>query len=351
MPCKVFARSRSGRYDRTVDRLARLSRRVATSVVAVIALGCGERSHAHAPLGSPLKPAPPPPPGSIAVWGAMHVEAVDVVRSEIGWDRDLVHAARVVAYDVVIAQDRATCAEGSIPQRPSDAEGCAGLPTIPSTCKVETTRARVEATVTYALELSQRCAGDATPYVVADGADARAALTTLASACFRTKNKFRPESTWSSLYALTELSIVEHASTVSTTFPRLLSRALSGSEPTFCRDDGAYLDGSPGRPGTVGNGNVDPSTLAQLLQTRAPLSGETSPIALTASGFRSEQALWEECKGASLSTMVVAEERCQLLRQLDRFVRDVEDLARPETPKGAPTSSTSASPSTSTGKP
>ena len=328
----------------------------------VVASGCGPRHPVtNHPQGGPdakLEPAPPPPAGSIAVWGPMTIESADAVRSEIGWDRDLVRASRVVAYDVVVAQDRATCPDDAPPPRASDQEGCSFVATMPSTCKVETTRARIEVTVTYAIDFVHRCAGDAAPYALPEAGDVRAPLGTAASACFRNRNKFKPESSWTSMYALTELQIGERITSVVTAWPRLLVRALApagSQQATACRDDGAYLDGTPGRPvGPAASEIADAASaaIAEGLVVRAPLGGEQSAIGLTNGVFRTEQALWEQCKPVTAETKsLVVAERCQLLRQLDRFVREVEDVARPETPKGtampATSTTTSAAPSTS----
>jgi hypothetical protein len=224
-----------------------------------------------------------------------------------------------------------------------------------SSCTVEKTRARVAVSVTYAIDLVQRCAGDPTPYAIGESGDARPALSSAGAACFRTHNKFHPEATWSSLYALTELEITERPLAVTAAFPHLLARLLAGAPANAgtavpfvaCRDDGAYLDGTPGRPNGSATGGVDVA-LAALLATRAPLGGEGSSVGVTGDAFRSEQSLWEECNAAAKSggKDLLVNQRCQLLRQLDRFVREVEDVARPQTPKGTGTVP-SATPSTS----
>jgi hypothetical protein len=326
----------------------------------VVAGGCGPRHPVtNLPKGggtdTKLEPAPPPPPGSIAVWGPMTIEAVDAVRSEVGWDRDLVRASRVVAYDVIVAQDRATCPDDAPPQRTPDQEGCPLVAAMPPTCKVETTRARIEVTVTYAIDVTHRCAGDAAPYALPDAGDVRAQLASASSACFRNRNKFKPEASWTSMYALTELQIGERPTSVTTAWPRLLVRALAPAgtqQAAACRDDGAYLDGTPGRPAQPTSNDIADAAstaIADGLAFRAPIGGEQSGIGLTNGLYRTEQALWEQCKVSSPETKsVVVAERCQLLRQLDRFVREVEDAARPETPKGNATSTTSAAPSAST---
>ena len=275
------------------------------------------------------------------MFGPLRVEAIDVVRSEVGWDHDLVRASRLVSYDVVLAQERGACPSASTPPRSTDAvAGCQGLPALPETCTRETVRARIEITVRRAIDVQQRCAGDVASYDVADDADPRTTLAALGAACFRNKNKFRPETTWASLYALTELRIGERIDSVtsSTTMPRLIVALLGApATPAFCRDDGAYLDGTPGvgRASTTADA-PDVSLIAPQLAQRAPLAGEASPIGVTGATWRSEQSLWEECNAPAVRDALVAQQRCQLLRQLDRFVRDVEDSARPETPKGTP---------------
>jgi len=85
------------------------------ALLVVLCLGCGERHPKPPVIGGGLQPAPPPPPGMVAVVGPLRIEAIDLVRSEIGWDRDLVRASRVVDYDVVLAQDRGTCPAGQAP--------------------------------------------------------------------------------------------------------------------------------------------------------------------------------------------------------------------------------------------
>lgn len=324
------------------------------ALLVVLGSGCGERhSRPTTPPGE-LRPAPPPPAGSAAVFGPLRIEAIDVARSEIGWERDLVRGSRVVTYDVVLAQERGACPSAGAPRSASDAVvGCRGVADLPPACTHETVRARVEVTVRWALDVQQRCAGDAVGYPLGDGADARSALATLGAACFRNRNKFRPESTWTSLYALTELRVDERVASVtaSSPIPRLLLALLGpAATPVFCRDDGAYLDGTPGVDASLTAGAPELSTVAAQLAARATIAGESSPIGVTAGSWRSEQSMWDACNAPAAHDLLVAQQRCQLLRQLDRFVRDVEDVARPETPKGAPspTPSTSSSSSSST---
>jgi hypothetical protein len=312
-------------------------------VVLGLVGGCGERHPKPPVTGGGLQPAPPPPPGMVAFVGPLRVEAIDVVRSEIGWDRDLVRASRVVDYDVVLAQERATCPAGQAPLT-KDAMGCEGAATIPSACTHETVRARLEVAVRWTLDVQQRCTGDAVAYAVPASGDPKPPLSTAGAACFRNKNKFKPESTWASLYALTELQIEEKVEEVRTRAPKLLARLLAGdAAPTFCRDDGAFLDGTPGAlQGTMADVPAA-TTFVPAILAKAPLAGEQGTFGLTTQAWRTEQALWEQCHAPEIKDVVVAQERCQLLRQLDRFLRDVEDAARPETPKGTGTGATSAS--------
>lgn len=324
--------------------------------VVVAAGGCGERRPKPATNGGGLHPAPPPPPGSVAVVGPLRIEGIDVVRSEIGWDRDLVRASRIVDYDVVLAQERGTCPKDSAPASVKDSVGCAGAVTLPQACTRETVRARLEVTVRWTIDVQQRCAGDVAPYAIPASGDPKPALAAAGAACFRNKNKFKPESTWASLYALTELDVAERIEEARTRAPSLLAVLSSnakanemaelGARAIFCRDDGAYLDGTPGTPSTTSD--VPPAAaFVPMLVDAAPLAGEK----MSFESWRSEQSLWELCQSPQVKDAIGAQERCQLLRQLDRFVRDVEDTARPETPKGAASVAPSASSSAKKGSP
>jgi hypothetical protein len=331
--------------------------------VASSASGCGERHPKPPANAGGLQPAPPPPPGSVALVGPLRVESIDVVRSEIGWDRDLVRASRVVDYDVVLAQERATCPSDAAPPPTKDGMGCSGVLTLPDACARETVRARLEVTVRRSIDVAQRCAGDATTYAVPASGDPRPALQSAGAACFRNKNKFKPEASWTSLYALTELTIEEKIVEVRTRAPLILYLLLDadakmnlpeiGATPaTFCREDGAFLDGTPGAlpkdvaptaPNTPTTAIVPADKLVPLVEARAPLAGQESTVGLTTQPWQPEQRLWEQCRAPDVKDAVAAQERCQLLRQLDRFLRDVEDAARPETPKGAASATSSAS--------
>lgn len=307
---------------------------VTALVIAQLASGCGPRRSGHGSGGPTIGPPPPPPPGSTTVWGPMRVEAVDPVRSDVGWVRDFVRATRVVAFDVVLAQDRAQCPDAVAASLAKvDERGCRGVDALPESCKVEPPiRARVEVEVVHAIELGHKCAGEAMTWVPSED-DPRASLTAAGRSCFKSKNKLKPESTWTSLYELTELRFSEHVAAVRTPFASALSAVLEGKAKTYCRDDGAYLDGTAGAP--VVAPTTAPITLAELLVARTarpPLEGDVVP--LTGDAFRSEHALWESCNTKAARESLVARERCLLLRQLDRFLRDVEDLARPDTPKG-----------------
>jgi hypothetical protein len=342
-----------------------MHRGIATSLLLLsLACACGERRPKPPTTVGGLQPAPPPPPGSIAVVGPLRVESIDVVRSEIGWDRDLVRASRIVDYDVVLAQERATCPKERVGTPTQDTFGCSGLVTLPEVCTRETIRARLELSLRRTIDVQQRCVGDASPYAIPASGDPRSALQNAGSACFRNKNKFKPEATWTSLYALTELSIDEKIVEAKTRFPFLVVELLDADAhanipelgaPTamFCREDGAFLDGTPGAlPSTMKlpmEKLVPP--LVSLIEARAPLSGQDKNVAATGQTWRAEQELWEQCRAPEVKDALVSQERCQLLRQLDRFLRDVEDAARPETPKGAASATPSASASTKKGAP
>jgi hypothetical protein len=316
----------------------RLAILVGASVTFTGCVGCSPRGPA-VPETKVLTPAPPPPPGSVTVWGPLRIESVEVVRTEVGWERDFVRGQRLVSYDVTLTQERATCPAKESQPNLTDAGGCRGVSAFAASCKVEPImRARIEATATFGIELNARCAGDEAPYVLPASGDARAALTTVASACFRARNKFKPEGSWTSLYALTELQLRERPVSITTPFPVLLARVLEGTV-MHCRDDGAYLDGTPGTPPKT-PAKADDVALIAALSSRTPVSpgspeGEPASVPLTGDAWKSEHELWERCNAAAAKDHLVAQERCQLLRQLDRFVRDVEDLARPDTPKGA----------------
>jgi len=260
----------------------------------------------------------------------------------------------------VLTQERATCPKESVGSTYKDAMGCSGVTTIPAGCAKETVRARLEVSVRWTIDVQQRCTGDASTYVVPASGDPKPALQSAGAACFRNKNKFKPESTWTSLYALTELSIDEKIAEARTQAPMMLDLLLAGDAKsnlpavgapaaTFCRDDGAFLDGAPG---AMPKGLAIPpaATLVPLVAARAPLAGDASGDALTGQEWRAEQALWEQCRAPEVKDRVVTQERCQLLRQLDRFLRDVEDAARPETPKGSASTTPSASTSASAKK-
>jgi len=313
-------------------------RYLVAAAFALIMGGCGPRHTGSGATPKTIGPPAPAPPGSTTMWGPLRVEAVAPVRSEIGWTRDFVRANRVVAYDVVIAQDRANCPDDLVASiAKTDERGCRGVDVFPERCKIEPAiRARVEVEVVHMIELTHKCAGEATTYTPKED-DPRTSLSNAGRACFKAKNKLKAESTWTSLYELTELRMIERVDAVRTTLPTMLARVLDPKlDPKpklYCRDDGAYLDGTAGAP--VVAPSTPPVALAELLVTRAarpPLEGDATP--LTGDAFKSEHALWESCNGQSAKSSLVASERCLLLRQLDRFLRDVEDLARPDTPKG-----------------
>lgn len=293
---------------------------------------------------------PPVPPGYVAAVGPLVLESVEVARTEIGWDRDLVHGTRLVAYDVVVSQRGAACQGERVPDATRDARGCEGVESFPAKCDAgPPMRARFEVTVTFGIDVAQRCAGDRASYAVPERGDARAALTSAGIACFRQRNKLRPEASWTSVYALTELSITERPLRVEASAPRLLATLLEAKRAAFCRDDGAFLSGRPGAPKAplAPLAPAEESALAALLAQRAPLTTAPTDAPLTSGGWRSEHDLWEACNAKEARADLAAQERCQLLRQLDRFLTEVETAARQETPRGiappAPTESPSAS--------
>jgi hypothetical protein len=315
---------------------------------------CGPRARTIVRGGSDpsLAPPQPPPPGTKTVYGPLRIEAVDAVRHEIGWERDLVRATRLVTYDVTLAQERATCADALLVEPfARDAEGCAGLAKIPAKCSVEAPlRARIEVSVTHAIEITQRCGAGGAPFAVPETGDPKPELTRQGIACFRLRNGSKPEATWTSLYELTELRFVETPIDASSLAPIAIMDLLEAEgghgAGRFCRDDGAYLDGTVGAPSAPRVPREVPrptvATLAPALSLRTPLgTSKAAAIPLTARGggadadFRSEHALWEECNDPGARTHVVAQERCLLLRHLDRFLREVDDAARPQTPKGS----------------
>jgi hypothetical protein len=306
---------------------------IATVALALLA-SCGPRHGATTPGPTSIAPPAPAPPGSTIVYGPLRIESLEAVRSDVGWDRDFVRGSRVVAYDVVIAQDRAACPNPVVEQAgKSDELGCRGLDAFDASCKVEPAlRARVEVEVVNALDVAYRCAGD-TATAPTEG-DPRTALTNAGRICFRNRNKLKPEAAWTSLYELTELRVSERVDVVRTPYPAVLAKALKGEARLFCRDDGAYLDGTGGVPQKAIE--AAPIALAELVIAKSARA-DNEPTPLTADAFKSEHALWEQCNGAPARASLAARERCLLLRQLDKFLRDVEDLARPDTPKGAAT--------------
>jgi hypothetical protein len=206
-------------------------------------------------------------------------------------------------------------------------------------------RARVPVVVTYAIEVSARCLGEPSAVKLPAAGDARNALTTAGVACFRARNRLRPEGSWTSMYELTELQVREQVAHVDTRFPRLVSKLLAASPtPAFCRDDGAFLSGRVGRSNeTLAAPAIDEGDLAEALAKTASF-GTSSAASIPLTGaFEAEKTLWERCNAPDAKGELVAQERCQLLRQLDRFLADVDSAARLETPKGAPGPSSSSS--------
>lgn len=300
-------------------------RNAAALSLLLASVGCGPR-HVVPTNPHTLSPPPPVPEGSSIAYGPLRIEAVGLARSDVGWDRDFLRASRVVGYDIVLAQERAACPTPTLDKAwKSDDLGCRGVESFPEGCKVEPTlRARVEVEVVNGIDAAYRCAGDANLFSL-DG-DPRTALSNAARTCFRNRNKLKGESTWTSLYELTEVRISEKPDAVRTLHPALLSRLLKGEGKPFCRDDGAYLDGAGGAPAKAGEST---SALEDLIAARAPADPDATP--LTGDAFKTEHALWEQCNA---SKTLVARERCLLLRQLDKYLREVEDIARADTPKG-----------------
>lgn len=295
----------------------------------LVSVSCGPRGKTGATTPTGISPPPPVPEGSSIAYGPLRVETVDPARSEVGWDREFMRGSRTVAYDVVLSQDRATCPTPALDKVwRSDDLGCRGVEAFPDGCRVEPTlRARVEVEIIYGIDVGYRCAGDVNVFTL--DAEPRNALSTAARTCFRNRNKLKPESTWTSMYELTELRISEKIDAARTPYPAVLSRVLKDEGKPFCRDDGAYLDGAAGASGKPGEATL---ALAELIATRVPPDSDPTP--LTGDGFKTEHALWEQCNGKAAKESLVARERCLLLRQLDKFLREVEDAARVDTPKG-----------------
>ncbi len=316
------------------------STRLGCVVLVAATLSCGPRPSARAPrtvVREQLAPPPPPPPGSAVIYGPLELESLDVARSEVGWARDFVRGERTVVYEAVLAQNRVTCPLPNLEkaEKQKDDEGCTGLTSFPTGCSAPTRlRARTEVAVTFSVVVEHRCAGDPEPYVVPDSLDPRAALSTAGRVCFKAKNKLKPEAQWTSLYELTELRVIEQPTSVTTTIPRLLGALLPLEKKAvrFCRDDAAYLDGAAGAP-LPASSAPDPAKLSAAIAVRVPPSVVDAPLSPT---FRTEHALWESCNAPAAKDDLSAQERCLLLRQLDRFLREVEDQARPETAKGGP---------------
>jgi hypothetical protein len=330
--------------------------------LALFAAACGNAQRPRAGSAGADRRAKPivepvVPPGHVAAVGPLVLESVDLVRHEIGWDVDFVRGTRVVAYEVVVSQRGAACLGDKVPEAVHDARACEGVEAFPAACDAgPPMRARFEVTVRYALNVSQRCAGDAAAYVVREGRDPRAELTAGGVSCFRQRNKLRPETSWTSVYALTELAFQESLQSVTTSAPRLVAELLAGKRSAFCRDDGAYLSGRPGVAANAANvteGALDANALRALqteiargLAERTAAGKVASTVPLTSTAWKSEHDLWEACNAKDARDDVVAQERCQLLRQLDRFLTDVETAARQETPRGlVPTPIESSSPS------
>jgi hypothetical protein len=297
--------------------------------LALLAAACGNAQNprtggAGADRRAKAIVEPTVPPGYVAAVGPLVLESVDLVRHEIGWEVDFVRGTRVVAYDVVVSQRGAACRGEQVPEAVRDARGCEGVEAFPAACDAgPPMRARFEVTVRYALNVSQRCAGDTAAYVVREGGDPRSELTAGGISCFRQRNKLRPETSWTSVYALTELAFQESLQSVTTTAPRLVAQLLDGKSSAFCRDDGAHLSGRPGVAASATEGATDPNALRALqgeiargLAERTSQGKVASTVPLTSSAWKSEHDLWEACNAKDARDDVVAQERCQLLRGL-----------------------------------
>jgi hypothetical protein len=314
-------------------------------LVLVLVAACGSGTRRIAARSPVLRPLPPAPPGSVVVFGPLTVVAVDAVSSSIGWDREPVSATRTVGYDVTLEQERWICPATARGDVTRDGQSCEGAPKAGPQCRAESpVRARASVTVEWALDVAERCAGDREAYAVGASADARSALDAAGVGCFKARNKFKPESAWTSIYALTELAFDERVRAVESDLPSVLANLLSATPAVaFCRDDGAYLDGTVGRATPLAAVTLDRTALAPLLLARAPLGGET-PLPNGRAAFVSEHAAWEACNGPASKGSVVAQERCQLVREIDRMLRDVEETARPETPRGPAPAASGATP-------
>ncbi len=312
-------------------------RRLVGIAAIAVASACGPRHAGPPPAVPALAPPAPAPPGSVTVYGPLRIETIAPVRSSVAWERELARGARTVTWDVVLVQERAICPEHAVAGAfQADGEKCRGVPAIPEACTREPPlRARVEATARLSIDVDHRCQGEVEPWPIPAQGEVRTDLSKRAVACFRARNMLKPESAWASLYEVIELRVREAPTDATTAFPRTIARLVDGAA-SFCRDDGAYLDGTPGRAeAQLGEApNVGAAaTLATTLLSRAPLA--TDPAPLTGDAFRSEHASWEACNAPSARADVVAKQRCLLLRQVDRFLRDVEDAARAQTPKGS----------------
>ncbi|MFI5298544.1 MAG: hypothetical protein ACHREM_10640 [Polyangiales bacterium] len=347
--------------------------RSATGVGSLLAIACAISAcpaPPPKPVAVPIASArPPPPPPPVTVRKPIVLEGVDATRSEVRWEQDYRRARWSVSYDIVLAQEQAVCPHEEAPKS-LDAIGCPGAPTFSPACTdVKTNRARTSLTITRSLDFEVRCSGDTEGYALPEG-DARAALTASASECFQRHNRFKPEASWQSLYALTELRIVEGAPKLIGELAEVSAHAIVSEErrahslpvetQRYCRDDVAYLDGIVPTIGAARADEpaIDATIVADALARMTPLTigpvsarslGVTPPkpwsVPVTGDGHASEQSLWEACAAPQVKDQLVVQERCLLLRQLDRLMRDAEDQARPATPRG--TASATPTPSAS----
>jgi hypothetical protein len=214
----------------------------------------------------------------------------------------------------------------------TDTFGCQGSSAMPASCHVESTvRVRIEVTLPTEIAFAYRCKNGIT---LSPGEHSRTEISTFGVQCFRDQNRGKPETQWQSVYDLISVQIAENMADAHTEFPALLTE-LSAGKPTFCREDRAYLDGTSGGPKPAPWSHaLARKSLADFVGTdnAAKSAADDQQIPLTMNDYVSDHDLWARCQGASQNTIV--QERCLLLRQFDRFLRDVEDVARSKTEVG-----------------
>jgi hypothetical protein len=280
-----------------------------------------------------VRPAPPAPPGSVNVFGPIKLEAhAEVLRHEVGWLADFASARRSTTLALTLSQDRAVCPKDGNLALTKDAFGCQGSSAMPASCQVESTvRVRTEVTLPTELAFVYRCNNGLT---FSPGEHSRTEMSTFGVQCFREQNRGKPEAQWQSVYDLIGVQIAETDVDAHTEFPAMLSE-VTGAKSTFCREDRAYLDGTAGgaKPSPWPHALAHAAAKDLLpADSLAASQAVAAMIPLTHGEFVSEHDLWNACQGGPPSPIV--QERCLLLRQLDRFLRDVEDVARSKTEVG-----------------